>query len=347
MRRLIFTFIGLVILVAGGALLWVSIGPQPKEERTTGGVLTTQAEIAAQNLQAAPGTGPDLGVISDQGPGSTNSIGAQPEIASDALEDVATLDTAEAEALPQVAAAPDMTTDVILDNQTDVAVAPLNLGEVAPMTTPDGQGGATTPAGFYEQRVVEMEWPRSFRVGGASSIRVTLKVLADGSLQPVAEVAENEVLATPILITDRYDTHNATVTATLSAPDFTVEAVNDETQPMERGQQVEWRWTLEANKGQRSVIALGIRINWQPKPGTVDSPTSANIWGQSLQADVDYVFGGLTVPQASALGTALAVLGFVAQFPLALKVLQMVRDIVFGRSRRTRSRRSSTSRRRR
>jgi hypothetical protein len=158
------------------------------------------------------------------------------------------------------------------------------------------------------------------------------------------------VVATPILITDRYDTHDAFVTATISAPDFTVSAVSNPTQPLARGGEVTWRWTLESNSAQTAVIALGLSITWQPKPGQpLPALTNVTIWGQTLQVEVDHVFGLITVPQASAAGTVLAVLGFIAEMPLLAKFLEIFLDIFFGRDRRRREeeRRRREQRRRR
>jgi hypothetical protein len=106
---------------------------------------------------------------------------------------------------------------------------------------------------------------------------------------------------------------------------------------MQRGGDVEWRWTLESTESHTSVISLGLAITWQPKTnGQLPSLTNIPIWGQTLQVDVNYVFGLITVPQASIMGTALAVLGFVAQMPLLEKFLEIFLDLLFGRDRRRR-----------
>jgi hypothetical protein len=169
-----------------------------------------------------------------------------------------------------------------------------------------------------------------------------------GFLQPVAEVADNAVIATPILLTDRYATHDALVTATLSAPDFTIDSTSPAQQPLQPGGEVEWRWTLESSESHEAVISIGLAVTWQPKPGVLDPPlTNIPIWGQTLQVDVNYVFGLITVPQASIAGTALAVIGFIAQVPLLDKFLEIGLDILFGRSRRRRRREEERRRRRR
>ncbi|MBN1680835.1 MAG: hypothetical protein JW966_11130 [Anaerolineae bacterium] len=350
MRRLLFVLIGLVCLAGGAVTLWLARGPQPTEERTTGGVLTTQAEIEAQG-EFQPGQEPSLEVITDDGFGSTTSIGAAPQIAAAALADVSEMDAAETEAQPamiaEVAEPGDvtLTTDVVLDENTDTEVTPLVLAEPQPIDA-DGQGGPLLTA-TYEQRVVELEWPKTFRVGGSGSVRIKLKMLADGSLQPVAEIDTNQVLATPILITDRYDTHDATVTASLSAPDFDVTNVSQATQPLQRGGEVEWRWTLKADDAATSVIALGLSITWIPREaGAPYAPSNVTIWGQTVQVKSEHVFGLITVPQASIAGTVLAVVGFVGQLPLLEVFLETFWNVFFKRRSRRREKQRRNQRRR-
>ena len=349
MRKFLSVLLGFALLAAAVLLLWPAYGILPTEARTTGGVLYSQEEVAA--LMASGG---QMEAVADI-PLADNTVPVQPEIAAAASADLGTFDAQEAQAAPETIAqlAPEaqmqlaapLTTDIVLDDTTQVEVAPLAEAAGAPVGT--GQGGMGTVTLGYEQRVVEIEWPREFYVGRAGSVRVTLKPLAGGALQPVAEVEGNEVLATPILIADRYDAYNAYVTATISAPDFSIEPVTPATQPLQRGGEAEWRWTLKAESAQSSVIALSLAISWQPKQASdPPGPQNVPIWGQALQVDVNYVFGMLTVSHASLLGTVLGVLGLIAQFPLLEKVLEIFLDALFGRDRRRDNRRTESNRRR-
>ncbi len=347
MRKFFSVVLGLVLLAAAAAILWVARGPQPTEARTTGGILYTQAEVAAQTASMQP-----LSAVTDTQSGTLN-VPVNPELSIEAAQDLQALDSTEMrdapqtvlelESAPEVTASTALTSDIVLGADTEVAVAPLSAGGTG--TTPDGQGGQLLSTTGYEQRVVELEWPRQFRVGRSEVVRVTLKVLDGGALQPVAEIADNEVLATPILITDRYATHDAFVTATISAPDFAVEWVTPARQPLAQGGTAEWRWTLESGSAQTSVIALGLNITWEPKQDNPPGPQNVPIWGQAVQVDVNYVFGLITVPQASIVSTVLGVLGAIAQFPLLEKVLEITLDVIFGRKRRRRRRRDTRSRR--
>jgi hypothetical protein len=72
-----------------------------------------------------------------------------------------------------------------------------------------------------------------------------------------------------------------------------------------------------------------------PKPGQSGQPLlNVPIWGQTLQVKVGYVLGLISVPQANVAGTVLAVLGFVAQIPMADKILGVFWKLFFGRRRR-------------
>lgn len=329
MRKFLSVLFGLALLAAAGALLWLALGPTPAKSVTTGGVLTTQQEMAAQGITPGSGIVPDLGVVTDEGQSSTNAIGAAPQFEAQALSDAVSIDSQEQAAAPDSAVTGNVTTGVLLDDASTVEVAPLNITPAQGLAAPDGQGGAGATSLSYEQRVVELEWPASLPVGKSGSVRVTLKTLDDGSLQPIAEIADNDVLATPILIADRYDTYNAVVTASLSAPDFQVESLNSADQTLQRGGEVAWRWTVEASETGTSVIVINLALTWTPIQAG-GSPISATIWGQALQIESDYVLGLLTIKQASYGGTALAVLGLLAEIPLLGKLLEALWRALFG-----------------
>lgn len=347
MRKFLTVLMGMAVLLVAVAILWVARGPQPTVQQITGGVLYTQQEIAAQIAETGQTT---LETVVDV-QGATNLVPLQPALSQQAVDELQTapgmpvggapLTLGQVEAVPQGEIA--YTTDLVLTDEVPLMIAPISA---TAGVTADGVGGAAGTAAGYEQRVVELEWPREFQVGRSAALRITLKMLTGGALQPVAEIAGNEVLATPILITDRYATHDAFVTAALVAPDFDVIAVSPLTQQLFPGADLSWRWTLETDSAQTSVITLGLNVSWQPKPGNPPGPQNVPIWGQAVQTESQYVFGLITVPQASYLGTGLAVLGFIAQYPLLAKLLEISLDILFARWRR-REKQTRTTRRRR
>lgn len=190
-----------------------------------------------------------------------------------------------------------------------------------------GQGGA----GFsYEQRLVELEWPESFRTGESGTIRLSYKSLAAGVSG--AEIATNTVRAQPIEVLDCYSDYDAFVTARIIAPEFDVETLDESTKLVGRGQQADWRFTLTADKEGQFVITLALQVEWRQKQGAsplagpcaslANSPFT--VWGQSVQTEVNYVLGLLTIEQASLAGTVLAVIGTASQIPLLSQILVIV-----------------------
>jgi len=69
------------------------------------------------------------------------------------------------------------------------------------------------------------------------------------------------------------------------------------------------------------------------------------IWGQTVQVEVNYVFGFITVPQASIAGTVLGVVGVVAEIPLLEKFLEIFWNVFLGGNRRRRQREDRRNRR--
>lgn len=322
MRKFLVVLLGLPVLVAGAVLLWVARGPVAKHEVTTGSGLEATAMMAEPQALDDGQWGFDA---------SADELDEAPTFAQPPM--------AEAPPSGELAVAPEsvpLTSELMLDEEVPIEIEPLDpAAERA--AAEETRGGPVVPAAF-EQRVVELEWPSQFRVGGSGTVRVKLKMLEDGTVQPVAEIADNEISAAPIIIPDNYATHTAQLTATLSAPHFTVEALNAETQTLEKGGEAEWRWTLSADSSGRAVIAVGITLTWVSKADNRPE-TTVSLWGQALQVDVNYVFGSITVPQASIAGTVLAVLGFVAEIPLIDAILEVFGKIFFGGRRRQAQRR--------
>lgn len=316
---------GLVIFIAGLVVLFLAWSPRfLTETRELGGASTTQ-QIVALDAAGAPYTAenlPDLPVTLDGQAVTSNSINAQPVLEGAALGDVSGLDAPEAAAVETLNSDQQVGgQNLVINKTTEVEVVPLNVASVSPVDL-TGQGGAGI-VGRVEQRTVTLEFPRSLRVGGSGSIKLTLKALASGQLGAVPEIPNNAVIATPILLTDYYDTHTAAFTASLSAPDLQTEALTPATQILERGGEGVWRWSIDApDKAGSSVLIFNISVLWMPRSSGVASQLGPlSIWGQAVQIDTDYVFGSITVPQASLLGSLLAVVGFVGQSPLLLNVL--------------------------
>ncbi len=218
--------------------------------------------------------------------------------------------------------------NIVVDGQTDVRILrPVGVdGNNSPTTDINGQGGA---AASYEQRLVELEWPESFRTGESGTVRLSYKALSAGSSGP--EVTTNALRAQPIQVLNCYGDFEAFVTARMITPDsFKLETLDESTKRVEQGQEATWRWTLTPEKEGSFVMTLALQIEWRvrqgrsPLPGLCSSladGTPNTIWGQTVQTEVNYVLGLITIEQASLAGTALAVIGTVSQVPLLMDIL--------------------------
>ncbi|NDJ79116.1 MAG: hypothetical protein GYB65_22940 [Chloroflexi bacterium] len=358
MRTCFFIIIGFVFLAGAAAIAWSAYSPIDDQVELLGGKLFTVGDVLeAQGIQPPtpeppPGPGDDdaaeqpaptmapavvgerpveLEVAGDVPSG--NFTYTQPvEIEAGALERVEALESAAPAAVAEteLPAGTTTTSDYVLGQETEVTVAPLAMGGGL---TEGGQGGL----GTEQQRVVELEWPEEFRVGSSSTIRVTFKALDGGGVQPVAEIDGNEVLATPIIFQNRFEggLYEARVTANLAAPDFDVDLQTEETQTItfaDPMRELEWRWTLNADKGETAVIVISLSMTWFQTSTNTPLPNAQNIqlWSQAVEVEAKRVLGMLTVPQAGIAGTVLAVIGLLAEIPLLEKLLETIWDILFG-----------------
>ncbi|MCI0712655.1 MAG: BatD family protein [Chloroflexi bacterium] len=323
--RLFLSLFGIVFLAVGGFMLFTVFIDTPDEVTATLGALTTLERAASEE---------ELNVFVDGQTAGSNSFGGAELDEGDINEVIAERPTTT-EGRPQVdpneireqansVISPEAVTNTevlsnpVLSNEPINAATNVVVEEVAgteEIEAPSGTGGGT--ANFAtEQRVAELEWPEKFRDGESGSIRLTLRALEEGGLVAEAEIDENTILATPIILTDRYDTHDAFITARISAPDFEIEGNSSAQQQMFEGERVEWRWTLTPNDTGSFVITVGTEVIWQPKdPGTGVTIGPLPVWGQSVQSDVDQVFGLISIPQASIAGTIIAVIGALLELP--------------------------------
>jgi hypothetical protein len=113
------------------------------------------------------------------------------------------------------------------------------------------------------------------------------------------------------------------VTATIIAPAFEIEGTTNDSQPLSRGGEVTWRWSLTPDKEGTFIITMAINLSWQARPEATGasalcstlSLSPFSLWGQSVQVEVSKVLGLITIQQASVAGTVLAVVGFIAELP--------------------------------
>lgn len=302
MFRLILAVVGIVLLIAAGVIGLRIVLPVPTQTATIGG-----AEVSMQVLAMQTSGGPESApaVLPAELDGvtiaNTEALALDPQIAigAESIEAAPALLAAE----PPVLAVP-----------ADAVIVPL-------ATSASAQEVVSVPPPALEQRFIELTWPSEFRLGGSGVIRLTFEPMPEGGYTPVAEVDGQQVAATPILLTNRYTTHDAHVMATVAAPTFNVAAATPEEQVMQPGQALSWVWTLSPESAGEQVIALSVTVNWQPKGGGITD--SITVWNDVLNVQVGQVFG-LTIPQAGLAGTAAAVIGVVLEIPFLDSILGFI-----------------------
>ncbi|MCQ3930437.1 MAG: hypothetical protein DPW16_08240 [Chloroflexi bacterium] len=355
---------GWLLLIAAGYFLYVSFLDKPELlKQTLGGA----SELAVNAVSRAGNdlNNLDLPVTADGSSSSSNiqggvvaegvveggAMGGEVPTVEGAVINDATnqaTDVFSPEAEQNVSLGNPAQNNEILTSDTEVSVVGLAGGGEGGGQGGDGQGGAG--GGSIEQRVVELEWPQEFRNGESRTIKVTLKALAGGGFQvSAAEIQSNTVLATPIVMTDNYNTHIAQVTGRVIAPEFEIESANStDTFQMERGQEVTWRWTLKPKDTGTFVITFGIEVLWQPRDANTAPPIGPYpIWGQAVQTEVQEVLGPLTIPNMSIAGGVLGVLGALSQLPFAGEIFGFLFERGVNRGAERRRQRQAQRRQRR
>jgi hypothetical protein len=328
MRCLFNTLIGLfglVALLVGGYLLYTVYLNQPDSvSAVLGGASALASDVAEAdgtiplnadgNLTDATTTINPEPVSVDSARASRNNTLTDEETITQAREGATAVISPEAVNNTLVQTNPVLQNEIInADSATTLVFPRFNVNEVQTINTP----GPVT----FESRVAELEWPEVFRQGEPGAVRVTLRALEDGDISVEAEIPSNTVVATPILIVNRYETHNARVRVRINAPNFDVHSVNSDIQDLEPGSEVSWRWDLTPQKTGNFVITIGVEVTWRPKDPAGEVIGPLPVWGQSVQTRVDQVFGLISIPTASTAGTILAVVGAVAEIPFMAELL--------------------------
>jgi hypothetical protein len=192
----------------------------------------------------------------------------------------------------------------------------------APTLTPVGP--PATPEPEIEERLAEVEWPASMRVGDNDLIRFSLRPAPDGSYISTPEVGGHEVGATPIPMTVTRPGYTGYVRATLSAAGLKVESASPEEQSLVPGQANTWRWTISPDHGGTYRAVINLSVRWEPEPGTgLPGPLTEVVWERMLTVKARSTLG-LSGTQTDLAAAAGSVLGAVSGIPFAEKGLGLL-----------------------
>jgi hypothetical protein len=196
----------------------------------------------------------------------------------------------------------------------------------APTRAPEPVGPPPTPEPKpeIEERLVEVEWPASMRVGDNDSIRFSLLPAPDGSYVPTPEVSGHEVGATPVPMTVARPGYTGYVRATLSAAGLNAEPASPEEQSLVPGQANAWRWTISPDQGGTYRAVINLSVRWEPESGTgLPGPLTEVVWERMLTIEARGTLG-LSGVQTDLVAAGGSVLGAVSGIPFAEKGLGLL-----------------------
>jgi hypothetical protein len=212
---------------------------------------------------------------------------------------------------------------------TVLTLAVVACGGAAEGVTEEPQGPTSTPVEppltpEIEERLVELEWPASMRVGDNDLIRFSLMPAPDGGYIPTPEVSGHEVEATPIPMTVTRPGYTGYVKATLSAAGLNAELASPEEQSLVPGQANTWRWTVSPDRGGTYRAVLSLSVRWEPDSDThLPGPLTEVVWERMLIVEARGTLG-LSGVQIDLVAAGGSVLGAVSGIPFAEKGLGLL-----------------------
>ena len=172
------------------------------------------------------------------------------------------------------------------------AVAPLRTPAVV---TAQPTAMPATPSAYVEQRMVELEWPSSLRLGDSDLIRLALVPYGE-DYTVTTEFGEHQTTATPLEV-QRPAGYELQAIAWLEGVGFEIAPSEEWLQSLPPGEQVTWRWSLTPRSPGQQRLTITLLLRWEPLAGTPGLRHAATAFARGLNVDVISFFG-LTRGQA-------------------------------------------------
>ena len=189
--------------------------------------------------------------------------------------------------------------------------------------TPTAQPSPATPTPVVEEeeRVAEVEWPSSMRVGDGEVLRLSLIVSSEDAHLTTPEIAGHQVETTTVPIPVTRTGYDGYVNASLIGAGLDVAAAGPTRQALAPGRPNTWRWTISAPRAGTYHLVINLTVSWEPQPGTdAPGPLEESVWSRVLTVDARAPLG-LSGSQIDWLGLGGTVLGTVAGLPFVERVL--------------------------
>lgn len=220
------------------------------------------------------------------------------------------------------------------DPGAETTLAPPATGSVpAPTGSPAGPTPTSTPT--VEERIAEVEWPGSMRVGDGEVVRLSLAVSPDEGYLVTPEIAGHDVETQTVPVPVERAGYDGYVSASLVGAELEVEAVGPARQRLAPGLTNTWRWTVSAPRAGTYQLVLDLSVAWEPQSGSnAAEAIQEPVWSRVLTVETRAPLG-LSGAQADWLGLGGSVVGTVAGLPFVEKVLSTLWGRLRGRRHKT------------
>jgi hypothetical protein len=194
--------------------------------------------------------------------------------------------------------------------------------------TPAGMPVATPAvpapsAPVIEERVAEVEWPASMRVGDSDVIRLSLIPVEEGYVA-VPEIEGHEVAPTVIPMEVTRPGYTGYAVASLSAAGLEVERAGLAEQLLAPGQPNTWRWTISPDEAGSYTVVVDLTVRWEPEADSdLPGPFEEAVWSRILTVEAHAVLG-LSGKQADWMGVGGSALGAVSSVPFVEKGVELL-----------------------
>jgi hypothetical protein len=174
-----------------------------------------------------------------------------------------------------------------------------------------------------EERVAEVEWPASMRVGDSDIVRLSLIPAAEGYVaEPEIEGHEVEPEEVPMVVVRPGYTGYAITT--LSAAGLETVSAAPEEQLLVPGQPNVWRWTVSPATAGTYRVVVNLAVRWTPEAGTdLPGPFEEAVWSRTLTIEARSTLG-LSGKQADWIGVGGSLIGAVSGLPFTGKLLELL-----------------------
>ena len=152
--------------------------------------------------------------------------------------------------------------------------------QIAQPTSLPTQEHQPAPTAYAEQRVVELEYPPSMRLGDSDIIRLALIPYGE-SYQVTTDFGNHQTDTNPIDV-QRPAGYELEAEARLDGVGFEIAPSEDWAQTLPVGEQVTWRWSLTPRSPGQQRLTVTLILRWVPQAETAGNPREATAFSRGL-----------------------------------------------------------------